>query len=60
MVESKYKNETANLLDQETLGVPKFKNRLAYYLFMINKTRLLKKKNLISLQKTLPNRKALN
>lgn len=60
MIESKYKNETANLLDQETLGVPKFKNRLAYYLYMINKTRLLKKKNLINLQKTLPGKKSLS
>lgn len=60
MVEAKYKNETASLIDQETLGVPKFKNRLAYYLYLINKNRLLKKKNLINLQVALNNKNSLN
>jgi len=42
IVESKFKNETASLIDFETFGVPKFKHRSAYYLYQLNKIRYIK------------------
>jgi heme/copper-type cytochrome/quinol oxidase subunit 1 len=48
-IDSKLKNETASILDLETFGVPKFKHRLGFYLYQINKLRFVKKNNLVHL-----------
>ncbi len=50
ILESKYKNETAHFIDLETFGIPKFKNRTAYYLYQINKLRHIKKNNILNIQ----------